>query len=74
MFSPLPPPDLPEKLASYCLRIPPLKVTRMEIMAVQSNKAHDANNLGEKKERIKSKQPLFYYKIFCLLYQEYRIK
>lgn len=65
MFSPLPPPDLPEKLASYCLRIPPLKVTRMEIMAVQSNKAHDANNLGKKKNVLNLNSLYFTIKFFA---------
>ena len=43
-----PSPHPREKSTSYCLKILPLKVTRLEIIAMQSNKTHDANKLGEK--------------------------
>lgn len=44
----------PEKSASYCLKILPLKVTGMEVMALQSNKTLDANKLEKKKKNVLS--------------------
>lgn len=41
----------------YCLTIIPLKAARIEIMPVPSNKAHDANTLGKKKNIINLKRP-----------------
>lgn len=60
----------PEKSASYCLKILPLKVTRMEVMALQSNKTLDANKLEKKKEYIKSKVLLSYCKILAFYTKE----
>lgn len=61
----------PEKSASYCLKILPLKVTRMEVMALQSNKTLDANKLKKKKkECIKSKVLLSYCKILAFYTEE----
>ena len=61
----------PEKSASSCLKILPLKVTRMEVMALPSNETLDANKMGKKKkECIKSKVLLSYCKIFAFYTKE----
>lgn len=73
MFSPLPPTSPPEKLAPYCPKILPLKVTRTAGCSWLCNQIKPMMQItwGKKKKNImKSKEPLFYYQNVCFLYQE----